>query len=59
MTAEPRRMFTRQIYRESCIMYICHVGAVETKPNGPNNIGGGQPAFSKMHEQVDYGKGSS
>ena len=50
MTVETRRMIIRQIYKASV--------PFETKPTGQTKIGGSRPAFSKMNEQVEYGKGS-
>ena len=57
MATEPRRMKISEIYKESGIMYIRYDGIIEERQNGQKKIGGARPAFSKMNEQVEYGKG--
>ena len=48
-----------RLYRQAGLTYIRFDAPIETKPNGQKKIGGGnRPAFSKILEQPEYGKGS-
>ena len=48
-----------QLYNEAGLMYIRYDAPIETKANGHKKIGAGRrPAFSKLENQPEYGKGS-
>ena len=57
-TAEPRQMKVSQIYKESGLLYIRYDANIKHNSYGQKKIKFNRPAFSKITNQIEYGKGS-